>query len=71
MGVLTGTPSTGERRNLGNVTSRKDVRGEVREFLITRRAKISPEQAGLPRYGARRRVTAAASSRSTTRWPAT
>jgi transcriptional regulator with XRE-family HTH domain len=38
------------------VTSRKDVRGEIREFLTTRRAKISPEQAGLPRYGARRRV---------------
>jgi transcriptional regulator with XRE-family HTH domain len=38
------------------VTSRKDVRSEIREFLTTRRAKISPEQAGLPRYGARRRV---------------
>jgi len=25
------------------------VRGEVREFLTTRRAKIAPEQAGLPR----------------------
>jgi transcriptional regulator with XRE-family HTH domain len=33
-----------------------DVRGEIREFLITRRAKISPEQAGLPSYGRRRRV---------------
>jgi transcriptional regulator with XRE-family HTH domain len=35
----------------------KDVRGEVREFLTTRRAKVTPEQAGLPRYGGRRRVT--------------
>jgi transcriptional regulator with XRE-family HTH domain len=38
------------------VTSRKDARGEIREFLTTRRARITPEQAGLPRYGARRRV---------------
>jgi len=34
----------------------KDVRGEVREFLTTRRAKITPERAGLPHYGGRRRV---------------
>lgn len=34
----------------------KDVRGEVREFLTTRRAKITPERAGLPNYGGRRRV---------------
>jgi transcriptional regulator with XRE-family HTH domain len=33
-----------------------DVRGEVREFLTTRRAKITPERAGLPNYGGRRRV---------------
>jgi transcriptional regulator with XRE-family HTH domain len=36
---------------------RCDVRGQIREFLSTRRARISPEQAGLPVYGrARRRV---------------
>lgn len=29
---------------------------EIREFLISRRAKISPEQAGLPSYGELRRV---------------
>ena len=34
----------------------KDIRGEVREFLTTRRAKITPERAGLPSYGGRRRV---------------
>ena len=34
----------------------KDIRGEVRQFLTTRRAKVTPEQAGLPRYGGRRRV---------------
>jgi transcriptional regulator with XRE-family HTH domain len=29
---------------------------EVREFLVSRRARITPEQAGLPAYGAHRRV---------------
>jgi MmyB-like transcription regulator ligand binding domain/Helix-turn-helix domain len=42
--------------NLANVVSMKDTRGEIREFLTTRRAKVTPEQAGLPRYGGRRRV---------------
>jgi transcriptional regulator with XRE-family HTH domain len=31
------------------------VRAEIREFLSSRRAKITPEQAGLPTYGADRR----------------
>src|SRR5438270_8676775 len=30
---------------------------EIREFLITRRARITPDQAGLRAYGNRRRVT--------------
>jgi transcriptional regulator with XRE-family HTH domain len=34
----------------------KDIRGEVRQFLTTRRAKVTLERAGLPRYGGRRRV---------------
>lgn len=33
-----------------------DARADIREFLTTRRAKITPEQAGLPAYGTRRRV---------------
>ena len=33
-----------------------DNQAEVREFLATRRAKITPEQAGVPLYGTRRRV---------------
>jgi transcriptional regulator with XRE-family HTH domain len=33
-----------------------DNQAEVREFLASRRAKIRPEQAGLPLYGTRRRV---------------
>jgi transcriptional regulator with XRE-family HTH domain len=37
---------------------RGDVRGQIRQFLSTRRARITPEQAGLPMYGgARRRVS--------------
>jgi len=37
---------------------RGDVRAQIREFLSTRRARITPEQAGLPVYGGdRRRVT--------------
>jgi transcriptional regulator with XRE-family HTH domain len=33
-----------------------DNRNEVREFLASRRAKLTPEQAGLPAYGGHRRV---------------
>jgi transcriptional regulator with XRE-family HTH domain len=33
-----------------------DNRNEIREFLASRRARITPEQAGLPAYGGNRRV---------------
>lgn len=33
-----------------------DARSEIREFLTSRRARITPEQAGLPWYGDNRRV---------------
>ena len=33
-----------------------DHRAEVREFLSSRRARLTPEQAGLPAYGGNRRV---------------
>ena len=33
-----------------------ETRSEIREFLTSRRAKITPEQAGLPWYGDKRRV---------------
>ena len=33
-----------------------DNRNEVRDFLISRRARITPDQAGLPAYGGNRRV---------------
>lgn len=31
-------------------------RDDIREFLTTRRARLTPDQAGLPQYGGRRRV---------------
>ncbi|WP_238009076.1 helix-turn-helix transcriptional regulator [Dactylosporangium sp. AC04546] len=34
-----------------------DSRAEIRDFLTTRRARVTPEQAGLPAYGGHRRVT--------------
>jgi len=34
-----------------------DSRNEIRDFLISRRAKITPAQAGLPAYGGNRRVS--------------
>jgi len=33
-----------------------DNRNEIRDFLVSRRARITPEQAGLPAYGGHRRV---------------
>jgi len=33
-----------------------DAKGEIREFLTSRRARITPERAGLPWYGDNRRV---------------
>jgi transcriptional regulator with XRE-family HTH domain len=34
-----------------------DNRAEIRDFLTTRRARLTPEKAGLPRYGGNRRVS--------------
>jgi len=33
-----------------------DNRSEIRDFLTSRRARITPVQAGLPAYGGSRRV---------------
>jgi transcriptional regulator with XRE-family HTH domain len=41
-------------RNDDRATS-PDIRGDIREFLSTRRARVTPEQAGLPIYGGSRR----------------
>jgi transcriptional regulator with XRE-family HTH domain len=43
---------TGDRRTVEGM----DYRAETRDFLTTRRARITPEQAGLPAYGTTRRV---------------
>lgn len=50
----TGSPSLigGVRRSVCVM----DHRSEVREFLTTRRDRITPDQAGLPAYGGNRRV---------------
>ncbi len=51
--VPTGPPSaSGTERNLEVM----DNRNEIRDFLTSRRARITPEQAGLPAYGGHRRV---------------
>src|SRR5699024_9005744 len=44
------------RRALSCLMSPLDHRAEVREFLTSRRARITPEQAGLLAYGGNRRV---------------
>ena len=51
--VLPGPP-TQERDGSSIVVV--DNRNEIREFLTSRRARITPEQAGLPIYGGNRRV---------------
>jgi len=52
--------SNDDRDTRGDIRGdvRGDLRRQIREFLSTRRARISPEQAGLPAYGGdRRRVS--------------
>src|SRR3954468_13009340 len=44
-------PHAGVRRSTLRLV---DTRSEIREFLTSRRAKITPEQTGLPSYGPRR-----------------
>lgn len=57
-GYWQGLPHPGARRTVeGMAVSNDNTRNDIREFLSTRRAKITPEQAGLPVYGANRRVT--------------
>ena len=51
--VLTDPPSTPRSPRTGDGM---DDRTEVRDFLISRRARITPDQAGLPLYGTNRRV---------------
>jgi hypothetical protein len=39
-------------------------RDEVRDFLTTRRERLTPEQAGIPFFGGKRRVKGCAVKRS-------
>lgn len=51
-----GTASTsliGDRRR---TVEDMDIRSDVREFLTTRRARLTPDRAGLPAFGGNRRV---------------
>jgi transcriptional regulator with XRE-family HTH domain len=54
--LIGGTTSTPERALTGRSVGVVDNRAEIRAFLTTRRAKITPEQAGLPVGGGLRRV---------------
>jgi Helix-turn-helix domain len=40
----------------GRTPGAADTRSEIRELLTSRRVRITPEQAGLARYGENRRV---------------
>ncbi|MEU2078150.1 XRE family transcriptional regulator, partial [Streptomyces sp. NPDC013489] len=41
---------------LESTTAKQHRLGELREFLMSRRARVSPAEAGLPDGGARRRT---------------
>src|SRR4051812_50073006 len=43
-------------RAYGDEVATIDLRTEIKEFLSSRRARITPERAGLPAYGGNRRV---------------
>ena len=49
-----GTDRTSRAPRLGRSVELMDNRTEIRDFLTTRRAKITPEQAGLRVYGGSR-----------------
>jgi transcriptional regulator with XRE-family HTH domain len=52
--IETCTDRTSSRCGIRRSVDRVDNRAEVREFLTSRRAKITPAQAGLPEIGQRR-----------------
>lgn len=53
---MRGTARDSQRPARPTTVSDMDNRNEVREFLASRRAKVTPEQAGVPFFGGRRRV---------------
>ena len=57
MSAVPGNDRTSQPASTGRRVEDVENRNEVREFLASRRARVTPEQAGLPIYGANRRVT--------------
>ncbi len=56
-GVVQGLSAEGLRKYHSGMSPQRDVRNqEIRDFLVSRRAKVTPEQAGLQRFGGIRRV---------------
>src|SRR3954449_8860732 len=53
---MTGNGRPSQPRDPGRSVDGMDLRSETRDFLTSRRARITPEQAGLPAYGTTRRV---------------
>ena len=54
--VITWIARASHRGERGRSLVDVDNRNEIRQFLTSRQAKITPEQAGLPTYGSNRRV---------------
>ena len=54
--VITWIARASHRGERGRCLVVVDNRNEIRQFLTSRRARITPEQAGLPTYGSNRRV---------------
>jgi transcriptional regulator with XRE-family HTH domain len=52
--VRRGTGRVPQRRTVGFTLDLVDTKNEIRDFLTSRRARITPEQAGLRSYGSRR-----------------
>lgn len=55
--AVPGTDRTSQSRGGRSSVKGMDNRAEIRDFLTSRRAKVTPEQVGLPVYGANRRVS--------------
>ena len=55
--VVRGTGRVSLVRPNPRMVGAMDARNDIREFLISRRGNLTPEQAGLPDYGGKRRVT--------------
>jgi len=54
---LTGNGRTSHPRGSASTVEDVNRSSEIREFLLSRRARITPRQAGLLAYGTNRRVT--------------